>query len=113
MTSSPLPTMRECSLPTFTAQLADLTDEVSGLAVALSGGLDSSVLLSLAHAWQQQHASLPLIAIHVNHGLSPHAAQWEAFCRELCDSLTVELIVERITIDHDAGPSLENLAREH
>jgi len=115
MTSSPLPTMRECSLPTFSAQLAGLTDEVSGLAVALSGGLDSCVLLSLAHAWHQHNAPQchpPLIAIHVNHGLSPHAAAWEAFCRQLCDTLAIELIVERVTIDRTAGPSLENLARE-
>lgn len=105
--------MRECSLPSFTAQLADLTDGVSGLAVAFSGGLDSCVLLSLAHAWQQEHAvHTPLIAIHVNHGLSPHAAEWEVFCQNTCAKLGVELLVERVTIDRDAGPSLENLARE-
>lgn len=123
MTSSPLvPTMRECSLPTFAAQLTDLMDGVSGLAVALSGGLDSCVLLSLVHALQQQvaidyhgaghFAPFQLYAIHVNHGLSPNAGHWEAFCRETCDALGIELLVERITIDRNAGPSLENLARE-
>lgn len=105
--------MRECSLPSFTAQLADLTDGVSGLAVALSGGLDSCVLLSLAHAWQQQNPSQPpLTAIHVNHGLSPHAIAWEEFCQQLCDTLGIELIIERVTIDRTTGPSLENLARQ-
>lgn len=117
-----VPTMRECSLQTFTTQLADLMDGVSGLAVAFSGGLDSCVLLSLAHALQQRAAAdhpgsghfapFALYAIHVNHGLSPHAGDWEAFCRERCDALGIELIVEDVRIDRSIGPSLENLARE-
>jgi tRNA(Ile)-lysidine synthase len=46
------------------------------IAVALSGGLDSMVLLRLASA----HAGGPLFAFHVHHGLSPNADAWTAHC---------------------------------
>ena len=38
--------------------------------VALSGGLDSIVLL---HSMKQLSLSQPIIALHINHQLSPHA----------------------------------------
>jgi tRNA(Ile)-lysidine synthase len=46
------------------------------IAVALSGGLDSMVLLRLASA----HTGGSLFAFHVHHGLSPNADAWTAHC---------------------------------
>jgi tRNA(Ile)-lysidine synthase len=54
----------------------------------LSGGLDSMVLLHLAHAWAREH-DVELFAFHVHHGLSPNAGQWLAHCEAACASLGV------------------------
>ncbi|WP_231489665.1 tRNA lysidine(34) synthetase TilS [Billgrantia saliphila] len=79
--------------------------------VALSGGLDSSLLLTLAAAACRRHPR-PLHALHVNHGLQAAAADFEAHCRRLCSRLGVPLFVEGVAVDHDAGLGLEGAARE-
>ncbi|MHA6494331.1 tRNA lysidine(34) synthetase TilS [Pseudomonas borbori] len=78
--------------------------------IALSGGLDSTVLLHLL-ASQVQRESLPaLSALHISHGLQPVAEQWPAHCRQLCDALGVPLQVEQVRVP--AGASIERAARE-
>jgi tRNA(Ile)-lysidine synthase len=52
-----------------------LPDALPPVAVALSGGLDSMVLLRLAHAH-----GLDVHALHVHHGLSPNADAWRDHC---------------------------------
>ncbi|MCB1665216.1 MAG: tRNA lysidine(34) synthetase TilS [Pseudomonadales bacterium] len=91
----------------------------SRFAVAYSGGLDSTVLLHAMHhalsLAQARSAGAPvysLRAIHVNHGLSVHADQWQVLCEQTCAHLGVPLHVERVRIDPDEGASLESLARE-
>ena len=58
------------------------------MAVGLSGGLDSVVLLHVLHGLASRHG-YKLSAIHVNHGLSPNAGDWQKFCRVLCLDLGV------------------------
>ncbi len=79
--------------------------------VALSGGLDSSLLLSLAVAACRRHPR-PLHALHVNHGLQAAADHFEMHCRRLASRLGVPLFVERVTVDRDAGLGLEGAARQ-
>lgn len=78
--------------------------------VGLSGGVDSVVLLdalcSLASAYR-----IRLGAIHVNHGLSAHANEWEAFCRSLCEMSGVPLTVRHVHVVPD-GDGLESAARD-
>lgn len=57
------------------------------LVIGLSGGLDSTVLLHLAH----RHAGGRLRAIHVNHGYSPNSEAWQAHCERFCRQLGVAL----------------------
>jgi tRNA(Ile)-lysidine synthase len=59
------------------------------VAVGLSGGVDSVVLL---HLLARQNASVT--AVHVHHGLSRNADAWAAFCRRLCKRLGVPLVVK-------------------
>lgn len=63
-----------------------------GVAVALSGGMDSVSLLDAALPLSSRW---PVAACHVNHGISPRAAAWERFCGELCAARGVRLFVRR------------------
>lgn len=80
------------------------------LAVAFSGGMDSSALL---HALAQSPAARArgLHAIHVDHGLHADSAGWAAHCREFAMALDVPLQVIAVRVDRDAGTGLEDAAR--
>jgi len=52
------------------------------LTLALSGGIDSAVLLDLV-APRASRLGLRLACVHFDHGLSPHAPAWARFCRRL------------------------------
>ena len=55
--------------------------------VALSGGLDSMVLLDLAHKLlPQEH----VVALHVNHQQQECAEQWQQFCQQQCALRNIE-----------------------
>jgi tRNA(Ile)-lysidine synthase len=77
------------------------------LAVALSGGADSTALLiACALKWPGQ-----VLAVHVNHGLQAAAAAFEAHCVALCARLAVPLAVERVDAHAKPGQSPEDAAR--
>lgn len=76
----------------------------SRIAVALSGGMDSVVLLHLL----KDHAGLR--AVHVHHGLSPNADAWAAFCRRLCRAWNISLTVRKVAV-RKSGKGLEAAAR--
>ncbi|WP_248730239.1 MULTISPECIES: tRNA lysidine(34) synthetase TilS [Halomonadaceae] len=79
--------------------------------VALSGGLDSSLLLTLAADACRRHPRT-LRALHVNHGLQDAAGDFETHCGELCSRLGVSLTVERVQVSMSSGLGLEGAARE-
>ena len=79
--------------------------------VALSGGLDSSLLLALAVSACHRHPRT-LKALHVHHGLQRAADDFEAHCRRLCARWGVSLSVERVHVELRAGLGLEGAARE-
>jgi tRNA(Ile)-lysidine synthase len=78
--------------------------------VALSGGMDSVVLLD---AVDQLKATLriDLHAVHVHHGLSPNADAWAAFCAEICAARHIALTTTSVHIDKDSSAGLEGAAR--
>jgi tRNA(Ile)-lysidine synthase len=61
-----------------------LPDAMPPVAIALSGGLDSMVLLRLAHAH-----GLDVRALHVHHGLSPNADAWRDHCAAAAAALGI------------------------
>ncbi len=90
------------------SRLASLVAPGARLCVALSGGRDSVVLL---HAMQDLRDIYPLSVIHVNHGLSPHADAWQAFCEQLCLALAIPFHAERVLIDPADPRGIEAAAR--
>lgn len=77
------------------------------LAVAYSGGADSTaLLLACAQRWPGQ-----VSAIHIHHGLQAAADQFEQHCRALCAQLGVPLNVRAVNAHPAPGQSPEDAAR--
>ncbi len=70
-----------------------------------SGGLDSTVLLHILTAQQ-----IPLQLLHINHGLSPFAAMWQAHCVATAAALNIPIVVQQVKVSTAAG-GLEQGAR--
>jgi tRNA(Ile)-lysidine synthase len=81
-----------------------------GLVVALSGGVDSTVLLAALAAHRLE--GLRVRAVHVNHGIHPNASKWSRHCRALARALGVSLVVLRTRVVRAPGASLEAAARD-
>ncbi|HSP31338.1 MAG TPA: tRNA lysidine(34) synthetase TilS [Halomonas sp.] len=77
--------------------------------VALSGGLDSCLLLTLA-AEVCERANVPLRAIHINHGLQAAAKTFETHCKALCKRLNTPLTVVNVAVNAH-GEGIEGAAR--
>ena len=79
------------------------------ICLALSGGVDSIVLLHLLAGLRASHP-FTLSAVHVHHGLNPDADQWLDFCREACIRLSVPFAAERVRV-RPKGQGIEAAAR--
>ncbi|SAK62741.1 tRNA(Ile)-lysidine synthetase [Caballeronia hypogeia] len=79
------------------------------LAVALSGGLDSTVLLDAA---VRCFGARRVVAFHIHHGLSPNANAWDAHCDAFAASLDVRYASRHVDVPRANGESLEAAARE-
>ena len=80
------------------------------IAVGLSGGMDSVVLLHVLAAIAPRHG-ISLSAVHVNHGLSPNAFRWESFCRSICSESGISLVARRVRVGPSRGTGREAAAR--
>lgn len=90
-------------------RLIDLgADKATRLVVALSGGLDSTVLL---HTLSRLASGVPVSAIHVNHQLHADADRWQQHCEELCASLAIPLQAVTVAVATDCGAGPEAAAR--
>ena len=95
------------SAPSVFGPWQDQLNAAPQILVALSGGLDSMVLLHLLMG------TVPvgrISVVHVNHGLSPNADQWQASVEAYCQSLKLQLQVERVQVVV-AGEGIEAAAR--
>ncbi len=92
------------------------------VAVAYSGGLDSTALLhAVASAARDANADtegegLHVVALHVHHGLSLHADSWLEHAQATCDAwasqgLPVRLLWRRVQVHQAPGLSVEAEAR--
>jgi len=79
----------------------------TSLCVALSGGLDSTVLLAAL----AEDPPRPLRAVHVDHGLHPDSPRWAEACQTLAAGLGVPLAEARVAAHPAPGESPEAAAR--
>lgn len=86
--------------------LARHVGEGDQVAVALSGGLDSMVLLHALNALGRQ-----ISAVHVHHGLSRNADRWAEFCQEICQAWAVPFFLYRVEVERGSDDGLEAAAR--
>lgn len=102
---------------TFAQALAAAEQRVAGqgglsrIGVALSGGLDSSALLQLAHDYASE-AGIALYAFHIHHGISPNADSWLAHCEQACAALGVTFAARRVDLQNAGKSGLEAAARK-
>ena len=82
----------------------------ASLCVALSGGVDSVVLLAALAARSRKRTRLR--AVHVHHGLHANADRWSEHCAALAARVKVPLTVLRVKVARARGASVEAAARE-
>ena len=76
--------------------------------VALSGGLDSCVLL---HSLAALNLQVTLQALHINHQISPNANAWQAHCSDICAQLNIAFTAVKVDVK-SSGRGIEDAARE-
>ena len=76
--------------------------------VAYSGGIDSTVLL---HALAKASHNIPILAIHIDHGLDPSSEAWAVHCKNFASNLDIELEVQKVSIPANPEDGLEAAAR--
>jgi len=80
---------------------AALTNTLGRIVIAFSGGMDSTVLL---HAVAERvDDKSRVLALHVNHGLSVHADEWQRHCETVSIQLGVDYAHRRVSIGSDGG----------
>lgn len=102
-----LEAMRTCFFRNMSLTLEKL--ECKQIKIALSGGVDSMVLLHLAHQYAMA-SNVPLAAVHVNHNLHVEADQWAHFCKTSCQKLNIALTIIKVNVAKKA--SKEAAARQ-
>jgi tRNA(Ile)-lysidine synthase len=105
-----LPTLASTFARAVTAARAQ-SGASNKLAIALSGGLDSSALLHLAHAYAAEH-NVMLHAFHIHHGLSPNADAWLAHCEQACAALGVAFEGRQVALLRQDKTGTEEAARK-
>ncbi len=76
--------------------------------IALSGGLDSCVLL---HSIAALNLPVKLHALHINHQISRNANDWQQHCADLCSRIDVPFTAVKVNVKN-SGRGIEDAARE-
>jgi len=80
------------------------------LALGLSGGLDSMVLLEVLRRLAAP-LDFSLACVHVNHNISPNARRWAAFCARCCKRHGIALALHEVDLTPYRAEGVEAAAR--
>ena len=81
---------------------------VKKILVGFSGGVDSTVLVYLL----SQIKDITVRAVYVDHGISEHSKDWEAFCKSFCNDLNIEFYSQSVDCTTKSRESFEAVARK-
>lgn len=111
MTNNPLfLTQLEKSIASFLAAQKPLSSPLH-LLLALSGGVDSIVLLHTLAALSRR-GQFTLSAMHIHHGLSPHADDWLSLCERVCLEQGIPFYSDKVHVNLHSGLGVEATARD-
>jgi len=71
--------------------------------VAFSGGIDSTVLL---HALVTSNSEIPLLAMHIDHGMQTESESWDSHCKNFAAELNVDYLSRKVIVSdvNENGP---------
>ena len=71
--------------------------------VAFSGGIDSTVLL---HALVASNSEIPLLAMHIDHGMQTESKSWDSHCKNVAAELNVDYLSRKVIVSdvNENGP---------
>ena len=101
----------EKAIASFLAAQKFQTSYTPHLILALSGGVDSIVLLHALERLSTQ-MSFALSAMHVHHGLSPNADDWLNLCERICLEKGIPFYSEKVHVNLQSGQGVEATARD-
>lgn len=79
--------------------------------VAYSGGVDSTVLLHTIHQVNQQLSKpCAVVAVHINHQLSPSSSAWQYHCEQFSQTLNIDFYTQSVEVKN-TGQGVEAAAR--
>jgi tRNA(Ile)-lysidine synthase len=81
------------------------------IAVALSGGLDSVVLLDTVCKAQAKHQPSQIFAFHIHHGLQKQADDWLIFCEKLAKKYQIHFDFRLLHLAGEEQGNIESRAR--
>ena len=92
-------------------ELEGLTAPPKRFVIALSGGLDSTVLAHMLSTTRQDHG-IALQAVHVDHRMQADSRSWARHCKRFAAELDLEFVCEVTDVDLAGGDGPEAAARD-
>lgn len=94
-----------------------MPEPIAPIAVAYSGGRDSTALLYATALAAKAENGLSVVALHVHHGISDQADGWLVHAQQQCEAwarqgLPVRLVFKRLSLSLQVGDSVEAVARD-
>jgi tRNA(Ile)-lysidine synthase len=102
-------------LATRFRQIEEEAGKPARYVIAFSGGLDSTVLAHALANLKHHHehfADVPVLAIHVDHGLQTEAAGWSDQCRKMAAAFEIEFRSLAVNVQLESGKGPEASARD-